>query len=186
MRARDGAVKNGISRSSPRMAFGSVNLVPTGIVILPSGPGTIGPPSETSTTKICASISTRAKPGRSAGSADARISKRSMSFSGSNMGWPVKGFAVRKIRTVELHAASSRLRQRGLGLGERPVDPLRQQRDVGGFHRGAAPDPQACRRIAVIGEVITGAFLLHESHQLLGELGLRIRGQRGDRGIGEL
>src|SRR6476659_2076589 len=136
---------------------------------LPSGPWTIVPPSETSTTKICASISARAKPGRSAGSADARISKRSMSFSGSNMGWPVKGVAVRKIRTAELHAAltSSRLRQRGLGLGERPVDPLRQQRDVGGFHGGAAPDPQARRRIAVIGEVITRAFLLHESHELL-------------------
>src|SRR6185369_17066743 len=181
MRARDGAVKNGISLSSPRIALGRVSLAPAGIVTLPSGPGTIGAPSETSTTKICASINARAKAGRSAGSADARISKRSMSFSGSNMGWPVKGVAVRG----NPHGRTSRrltsrsLRQRGLGLGECPVDPLRQQRDVRSFHGGAAPDPQARRRIAVVGEVVTGAFLLHESHELLGELGLRIRGQRG-------
>src|SRR4029079_7367996 len=111
---------------------------------------------------------------------------RSMSFSGSNMRWPVKGVAVRKFRTVELHAASSRLRQRGLGLGKRPVDPLRQQPDIGSFYGGPAPNPQTRRRIAVIGEVVTGGFLLHESHELLGELGLRVRGQRGDRGIREL
>src|SRR6188472_4245713 len=34
----------------------------------------------------------------------------------------------------------SRLRQRGPGFDERPIDPLRQQCEVGSFHGGAAPD----------------------------------------------
>src|SRR5882757_10249373 len=81
---------------------------------------------------------------------------------------------------------SRRLRERRLGLGKGPVDPLRQQRDVGGFHGGAAPDPQARRGIAVIRKVVAGAFLLDLRYQLFRELRLRIRGERGDRGIDDL
>src|SRR5665647_2674582 len=72
-----------------------------------------------------------------------------------------------------------RLRKRSFGLCKRPVDPLRQQRDVLGFHRGAAPDAQARRRIAIMREIVTGAFLLHQGDELLGEIRLRIRSQRG-------
>jgi len=86
LRARDGAVKNGSSFSSPRTTLASVSLVPSGMTALPSDPVTIGPSSEISTRKISASISARAKPGLAAGSADARSSMRSISFSGSNMG----------------------------------------------------------------------------------------------------
>ncbi len=83
----------------------------------------------------------------------------------------------------ELYAAFA---QRCLGLGKRPVDPLRQQRDVLGIHRGAAPDAQARRRVAVVREIVAGAFLLHQRDELLGEVGLRIGRERGDRGIDHL
>src|SRR5262249_6349200 len=66
---------------------------------------------------------------------------------------------------------SSRLRQRGLGLGKGPVDPLREQFDIPCFDSGAAPDAQASRRVAVIREVEAGVFLFHQRHQLLGEVG---------------
>src|SRR5258707_8520233 len=79
-----------------------------------------------------------------------------------------------------------RLRERGLGFGERPVDPLRQSRDVPCFHRGAAPDAQARRRIAIMREIVAGAFLLHQGNELLGKVGLRIRAERRDRGIDHL
>jgi hypothetical protein len=82
-RAREGAVKNGIS-TSPRTALGKLNLVPSAMLVLPSGPGTIGR-SATSTTKTSASTIARANAGRSDGCVDARISNRSISFSGSNM-----------------------------------------------------------------------------------------------------
>ncbi len=73
-----------------------------------------------------------------------------------------------------------------LGLGERPVDPLRQQRDVLCLHRGAAPDAQPRRRVAIMREIVTCAFLLHQGHQPLGEIGLRVRVKRADRGIDHL
>src|SRR6266568_1365943 len=78
------------------------------------------------------------------------------------------------------------LRQRRLHLGERPIDPLRQQRNVVGFDGRAAPDSQARRRIAIVREIVTGAFLLYEGNELLGEVDLRVRRQRGDRGIDHL
>src|SRR6478736_9976920 len=78
------------------------------------------------------------------------------------------------------------LGERGLGLGKGPVDPLRQQRNVFRVHGGAAPDPQARGRIAVMREIVAGAFLLHERHELLGEIGLRVGRQRSDRGIDHL
>src|SRR6202022_1508639 len=79
-----------------------------------------------------------------------------------------------------------RLRERRLGLGERPVDPLRQQRDVLCFHGRATPDAQTRRRAAEGGEIVAGPFLFHQGHQLLGEVGLRVRRQRRDRGIDHL
>src|SRR5665647_3635592 len=39
-----------------------------------------------------------------------------------------------------------RLRQRGLGLGEGPVEPGQKRLDVAGLNRGAAPDAQTRRR----------------------------------------
>src|SRR5947209_4078104 len=53
-----------------------------------------------------------------------------------------------------------RLRKLRLGLGKRPVDPLGEERIVASLNRGTAPDPQACRRIAMAGEVVARAFLL--------------------------
>src|SRR5882724_2238067 len=72
---------------------------------------------------------------------------------------------------------SRRLRKRSLGFGEGPVDPARQQCNVVCLHRGAAPDAQAGRRVAIMREIVTGAFLLHERDELLGEVGLSIRRQ---------
>src|ERR1700687_611146 len=69
---------------------------------------------------------------------------------------------------------------------EWPGDPLRQQSDVLCCHRLAAPDTEAGRLIAVMREIVAGAFLLHQSHQLLGEVRLRVRCQRRDRGIDHL
>src|ERR1700724_1175828 len=77
-----------------------------------------------------------------------------------------------RLRTENLR----RLRQRSLGLGESPVDPLRQERDVARFHRGAAPAPQAGRRVAVVREIVARAFLLHQGNQLLGKIRPRIPG----------
>src|SRR3954451_7813118 len=61
-----------------------------------------------------------------------------------------------------------RLRKLRLGLGECPVDPLRQQRDIAGFDGGAAPDTQPRRRVAIMREIVAGAFLLDQGDQLLG------------------
>src|SRR5579862_9683354 len=82
--------------------------------------------------------------------------------------------------------SSGGLGQLRFGLGKGPVNPLREQRDVGSLHRGAAPDAQAGRRVAVMREVEAGGFLLDHCDQLLDEVRLRIRIQRGDRRIGEL
>src|SRR6266481_933118 len=62
------------------------------------------------------------------------------------------------VRTGRGEKKSRRLRQRGPGLGERPVDPLGQQRDVLCLDGGAAPDAQARRRIAIMREIVPGAF----------------------------
>src|SRR5438270_13628929 len=88
--------------------------------------------------------------------------------------------------TTMRRTKSRRLCERGFSLGKGPVDPLRQPRDVPGLHRGAAPDPQASRRVAVMREVEAGAFLLHQGNELLGEIGLRVSGERGDRGVDHL
>src|SRR5687768_15396892 len=41
-----------------------------------------------------------------------------------------------------------RFRERGLGLGEGPINPLRQQCNVARLHRGTAPDAQTRWRVA--------------------------------------
>src|SRR5215471_3591344 len=74
---------------------------------------------------------------------------------------------------------SGRLRHRVLGFGERPVEPLRQGLDVAGIHRRAAPDAQARRGIAVMGEIVAGALLLHGGREALCEGGLGVEWQRG-------
>src|ERR1700733_14062280 len=79
-----------------------------------------------------------------------------------------------------------RLRKLRLGFGKGPVDPLGEQRNIIGFDRGAAPDAQARRRVAMAREVIAGAFLFDQTDHLLDEVDLRIRFQRGDRRIGHL
>src|SRR4051794_12528710 len=64
---------------------------------------------------------------------------------------------------------SGRLRQRVLGLGERPVEPLRQDLDVAGLHGRTAPDAQARRGIAVVGDVVAGALFFNGGREALGE-----------------
>src|ERR1700760_90295 len=173
-RARAGEEKNGSSLTSPRDALGSASLVPSGTLTLPSACCSTGP-SGTSTRKICASISARVKAARANGSEAARTRRRSISFSGSNMKWPWNGLPRGKFRAAK---NSGCLRQRSLGLGESPVDPLRQQLDVLGFHGGAAPDAQTRRRIAIMREIEAGVLLLDQRDQLLGEVGLRIGRKR--------
>src|SRR3569832_388726 len=85
--------------------------------------------------------------------------------------------------TTSSRKALGRHGQRRLGLGKGPVDPLRQQRDVLGFDRGAAPDAQAGRRVAIMREVESGVLLLDHRHQLLGKVDLGIGRQRRDGGI---
>src|ERR1044072_8093510 len=60
---------------------------------------------------------------------------------------------------------SSGFRERRLHFGERPVDPLREQFDVVRLHGGAAPDAQARGRVAVVREIVAGAFLLDQRDQ---------------------
>ena len=88
-----------------------------------------------------------------------------------------------------MHAMKKRIKppwQRRLGLGKGPVEPVRQRLDVLGLDGGAAPDAQAGRRVAIMRDVEGRAFLLDQRDQLLGEVGLRVRRQRGDRGIDHL
>src|SRR6185437_15401956 len=70
-----------------------------------------------------------------------------------------------------------RLGERGFRLGEGPVEPRRQRLDIRRFDRGAAPDAQARRRIAVMAEVVARVFLLDEGDERLGEGQLLIRRQ---------
>ena len=49
---------------------------------------------------------------------------------------------------------------RGLRIG--PVEPGHQRLEVGGFDRGAAPDAQARRRVAIAADVVGHAFRLQQ------------------------
>src|SRR5450830_1079456 len=88
--------------------------------------------------------------------------------------------------------ALRRLRQRGFGLSEGPVEPGRERLDVARFRRRPAPDAQARRRVAVIGDVVGDAFLLQQAGERLGERRLivgrqpryhRIDHLQADRGV---
>ena len=61
------------------------------------------------------------------------------------------------------------MRERVLGLGVGPVEPVRERFDVGALDGRAAPDPQARRRIAVGADVVGDAFLLERCGNALGE-----------------
>src|ERR1700731_2769035 len=62
---------------------------------------------------------------------------------------------------------SRRLQKLRPGLGESPVDPLGEQRNIARLDCGATPDAQTRRRIAMAREVVTGAFLLNQTDHLL-------------------
>src|SRR5450830_1995823 len=64
---------------------------------------------------------------------------------------------------------SRRFRQRGFGLAERPIEPGRERLDVARLYRRPAPDAQARRRVAVIGDVVGDAFFLQQACEDLGE-----------------
>ena len=76
-----------------------------------------------------------------------------------------------------------RLRRLGeLGLLQREgiIEPVRQGDDVRRLDRGAAPDAQARRRVAIGADVECDLFLLEQTREALGERGLRVGRQRGD------
>ena len=73
-----------------------------------------------------------------------------------------------------------------VSLGPGPVEPGTERGDIGGVDRRAAPDAKAGRRIAVVAEVVTRAFLLHERSEALRERRLRIGRKRRDRRIDDL
>ena len=56
-------------------------------------------------------------------------------------------------------------RQRGLGFAVGPIEPRQQRGDVRRFDRGAGPDADAGRRVAVGAEVVRDAVLLQQSDQ---------------------
>jgi hypothetical protein len=74
----------------------------------------------------------------------------------------------------------------GRGQGVRLTQPLQAMLWSRQTPSRAAPDAQARRRIAIMREIVTGAFLLHQRHQLLCKLGLRVCLKRGDRRIDDL
>src|ERR1022692_4567797 len=82
--------------------------------------------------------------------------------------------------------ALRRLRQRGFGLSEGPVEPGRERLDVARFRRRPAPDAQARRGVAVIGDVVGDAFLLEQAGERLGERRLFVGRQPGHRRIDHL
>ena len=92
-------------------------------------------------------------------------------------------FRGNRAAVVRRRLESRRLGQRILSLGERPVEPLGESLDVARFDRRAAPDAQARRSVAVVGDVVAGAFLLDRGREVLGEGRLRLDGKPGDRRI---
>src|SRR5271170_7862066 len=73
-----------------------------------------------------------------------------------------------------------RLGELGLLLREGVVEPLRQGDDVRRLDRGAAPDAQARRRVAIGADVEGDLFLLEQTREALGKRGLRVGRERGD------
>src|SRR5712671_7773062 len=82
--------------------------------------------------------------------------------------------------------SSRRLRQRVLGPGEGPVEPAGERLDVVRLDGRAAPDAQAGRRVAIMGEIVAGAFLLDHGGEAFGETRLRVGGKLGHRRIDDL
>src|SRR5712672_4070979 len=83
-------------------------------------------------------------------------------------------------------SVSRRLRQRVLGPGEGPIEPIGERLDVARLDGRAAPDAQARRRVAIMGEIVAGAFLLDHGGEVLGETRLRVGGELGHRRIDDL
>src|SRR4051812_38804982 len=79
------------------------------------------------------------------------------------------GLSSSATRTLGIGATPERSGERGEGAGEGPVEPRRQPLDIGGLDGGAAPDPQARRRVAVAGDVVGDPLLVEEPGQLLDE-----------------
>src|SRR6185369_8105428 len=93
----------------------------------------------------------------------------------TSMPMPRTNAAKRSVRGfTNMAPASGGFRQCGFGFGEGPIEPRRQRLDVARLHRGAAPDAQARRGIAIVGDVVGDAFLLHDAGERLGEGGLLI------------
>src|SRR5258707_14626625 len=82
-------------------------------------------------------------------------------------------------------SVSRRLRQRVLGPGEGPIQPAGERLDVGRLDGRAAPDAQTRRRVAIMGEIVAGAFLLDHGGEAFGETRLRIAGKRGHRRVAD-
>src|SRR4051794_26459341 len=73
----------------------------------------------------------------------------------------------------------------GPGGLERPVEPGHQRLEVGGLDGGAAPEPQAGRRVAVARDVVGDLLLGEQLGHVLDEGLLRLGVQRGEGGVGD-
>src|SRR5690348_14130565 len=89
-------------------------------------------------------------------------------------------------RVARRRAKSGGLGKRFLRLGEGPVEPLRQRLDVARLDRGAAPDAQPRRGVAIGVDVVGDALLLEDRAEILHEGRLRFRRQLLDLGIDHL
>src|SRR5712691_9203576 len=84
------------------------------------------------------------------------------------------GFAMTK-------NSSSRLRAKfALDLAVGPVEPRQQGQKIALLHRGAAPDAQARRGVAVGAKVVARLFALEQVGHLLGGSGLLVGRQGGE------
>src|SRR3954454_13545916 len=167
----------------------SFALLPGGAVTPPSRETEGAAPSISSAMMISALNILSRRFGRCAGSFTARSKLCSRSFSGSNIGGSRTAKVLERLAGRTRPAGSARLgclRQRGLGLGIGPVEPLRQRIEVGLLHRRTAPDAKPRRRVAIGVDVVGDAFLLERGSDPLDELRLRVGGKLHHHGIHHL
>src|SRR5215475_3055299 len=106
-------------------------------------------------------------------SAAGRPMRTSVSMPRSRKISAARGLRSSEIRTRNMSWSSMKTRDCGswlaAGLGEGPVEPGQERLDVRGLDRGAAPDAQAWRRVAIGADVEGNPFRLEPVGDGLGE-----------------